>query len=224
MDFTKPQLPAKALVLIALALGTIIGQSIPLRVQAALIIISAPLSVLPGAIQSQTNASIFYESTTTLTAPLSVDIIAPGTYNLADPDNPGSIGKGTTVTSYFLHHESVANQLSTVIVAGTFPNPILGVIVNGTFLDASDPILGNPGTLYPTGLNNRGLEIPYNALADVVFWSGNQVFISVKSTTADVLDQVRIITSAVPEPSTFVLAGIGGLGLLVCGARRRSSR
>lgn len=223
MERTKSQLPAKAIGLIALAIGAIIGQSLPMRAQAALIIISAPASVLPGAIQSQTNASIFFESTTTLAAPLPVDIVAPGTYNLADPDNPGAIAAGTKVSSYFLHHESVANQLSTVIVAGSFPNPILGVIINDTFLDASDPILGNPGTLYPTGLDFRGLEVPYTALADVLFWSGNQVFISVKSTTADVLDQVRIIT-AVPEPSTFVLAGIGGLGLLLCGARRRRSR
>lgn len=223
MERTKSQLPAKALGLIALAVGTLIGQSFPMKAQAALIIISAPASVLPGAIQSQTDASIFFESTTTLLAPLPVDIIAPGTYNVADPDNPGAIAAGTKVNSYFLHHESVANQLSTVIVAGSFPNPILGVIINDTFLDASDPILGNPGTLYPTGLDYRGLELPYTALADVLFWSGNQVFISVKSTTADVLDQVRIIT-AVPEPSTFVLAAIGGLGLFLCGARRRRSR
>ena len=223
MERSNPQLPAKALGLIALAVGAILGQSFPMSAQAALIIISAPPSVLPGAIQSQVNASIFYESTKTLLAPLPVDIIAPGTYNLADPDNPGAIAAGTKVNSYFLHHESVANQLSTVIVAGSFPNPILGVIINDAYLDASDPILGNPGTLYPTGLDYRGLELPYASLADVLFWSGNQVFISVKSTTADVLDQVRIIT-AVPEPSTFVLAGIGGLGLLLCGARRRYGR
>ncbi len=197
------------------------------RAQAALVIISAPPSVLPGAIQSQTNATIFFESTTTLSAPLSVDIIAPGTYNLVDPDNPGAIAAKTTVNSYLLHHESVNNQLSTVVVAGTFPTPILGIILSDSLLDASDPILGNPNTLYPTGLDYRGLEIPYSSLADVIFWSGNQVFISVKSTTADVLDHVRIITQGVPvtpvpEPSSVALACIAGLGLIACSLRRRA--
>ncbi len=223
MDRKKSQPPAKALGLIALTLGILMGHANAPQAQAALIIISAPPSVLPGAIQSQVNASIFYESTTTLAAPLSVDIIAPGTYNLADPDNPGAIPAGTTVNSYFLHHESVANQLSTVVVAGTFPTPILGVIINETYMDASDPILGNPGTLYPTGLDFRGLELPYTSLADVVFWSGNQVFISVKSTTADVLDQIRIVTTAVPEPGTWALLGVG-LAMLAPAAFRKYRR
>lgn len=187
---------------------------------AGLIIISAPASVQAGALQSQTDAFIFYESTTTLNAALPVDIIAPGTYNLATPDNPGFIPAGTEVNSYMLHRESVASQLSSVIVAGTFPNKILGVIIGDVNLDNSDPILGNPGTSYPTGLDFRGLEVPYTLLADVVFWSGNQVFISVKSVTADVMDQVRIIT-AVPEPSTFALAALAAPLLYGAWRKRR---
>lgn len=192
------------------------------QASASLVIISAPASVVPGAIQSQVDATLFFESTTTLAAALPVDLIAPGTYNLADPDNPGSIPAGTTVNSYLLHHESVANQLSTVVVAGTFPYQILGVIIGDTKLDNSDPILGNPTTLYPTGLAYRGLELPYVALADVVFWSGNQVFISIKSTTADVLDHVRIIT-AVPEPSTIWLATIAAPTLVLAWKRRKTT-
>lgn len=229
MNIQNPRHPGRAalqllrFVLIATLFFMLSAVGLANQVSAGLIIISAPPSVLPGAIQSQVDATIFYESTTTLAAPLPVDIIAPGTYNLNDPDNPGSIPARTTVNSYLLHHESVANQLSTVIVAGTFPQPILGVIIGDAKLDNSDPILGNPNTQYPTGLAYRGLELPYEALADVVFWSGNQVFISVKSTTADVLDQVRIIT-AVPEPSTICLTVVAAPALLLAWRKRRAKK
>lgn len=206
-----------------LAISAIAVQSVAAKAHAGLIIISAPPSVLPGALQSQTDIYAFYESTTTLAAPLSVDIAIPGTYNLGMPTSPGVIPARTTVNSYLLHHESVSNQLSTVIVAGSFPNPVLGIIVGDTFLDASDPILGNPGTAYPTGLAFRGLEIPYLLLADVVFWSGNQVFVSIQSTTADVLDQVRVIT-AVPEPATIWLAVVAGPAALLLRRRRAAAQ
>ena len=45
---------------------------------AALIVIPAPPSVQPGAIQSQTDAVLFLESVSTLASPLAVDIAAPG--------------------------------------------------------------------------------------------------------------------------------------------------
>jgi hypothetical protein len=205
-------------VLVTVVIGTFLCVG---SARAALVIIAAPPSVQLGALQSQTAAYLFQESTVTLGAALSVDIATPGLYNIGSPDNVGAIPAGTNVHSYMLHHESVDNKLSTVTVAGSFPNPILGIIVSDAFLDASDPILGNnPGTSYPTGLEYRGLEIPYLLLSDVVFWSGNQVFISVKTTTAAVLDQIRIIT-AVPEPSTICLALAAAPLALLLRKRRR---
>jgi hypothetical protein len=41
----------------------------------------------------------------------------------------------------------------------------------------------------------------------VVLWSGNQVTFTGKSTTALVIDQIRVIT-AVPEPSTLTLGAV----------------
>jgi hypothetical protein len=156
-----------------------------------------------------------------LAAPLPVDISAPGLYSIVSPDSPGVIPSLTTVNSYMLHHESVDSKLSGVILSYSFPQPILGIIVTDTKLDATDALLGNGGTSYPTGLDFRGLEIPYLLLADVVFWSGNQVFLLVKTDTALVLDQVRVIT-AVPEPATIWLAiAAGPIALL---ARRRWRR
>lgn len=196
--------------------------ALSLRAEAALVILpSAPASVLEGVLESNTDAFIFHESTTTLAAPMSVDISTPGLYNLANPDSPGAIPASTVVSSYFLHRDSVNEELSTVTVFGTFPQEVLGIIIEDENLDASDPILGAPGTLYPTGLDFRGLEVPYLSLADVVFWSGNMVFISVQSTTAEVLDQVRIIT-AVPEPGSLAL-GLAAAPVAWWSWRRRRS-
>jgi hypothetical protein len=103
-----------------------------------------------------------------------------------------------------IHHESVANVFSSVLVSLTFPQPILGVITSDALLDLSDPILGNPITTYPTGLTNRGLELPFPITPEAVFWNGNQVFFQVEINTAAVLDQLRVLT-AVPEPATFML-------------------
>jgi len=174
---------------------------------AALISISAPASVVPGALASAADVYIFLESTQTLGAPVDVDIIAPGLYNLADPDNPGVIPAATAVNSYLIHHDSIGFLPNTAAVSYVFPHKVLGIIINDANLNASDPILGNPGTTYPTGLDYRGLELPYLFLNDVVFWNGNEVTITGKSVTALVIDQIRVIT-AVPEPSSLALAGI----------------
>jgi hypothetical protein len=188
-------------------------------VAAALIVIPAPPSVLPGAIQSQTDAVLFQESVSTLASPLALDIAGPGLYTNASPNAPGTIPAATQVASYMIHHESVANVFSSVLVSYTFPNPILGVITSDSLLDATDTTLGNPSTSYPTGLANRGLELPFAITPDAVFWSGNQVFFQVESNTAAVLDQLRVITS-VPEPSTLLLLAVSTI--CASSTRRRS--
>jgi hypothetical protein len=60
---------------------------------AALIVIPAPPSVQPGAIQSQTDAVLFLESVSTLASPLAVDIAAPGLYTNAAPNATGLLPK-----------------------------------------------------------------------------------------------------------------------------------
>jgi hypothetical protein len=186
---------------------------------AGLIVIPPPPSVQPGAIQSQTDATMFQESVTTLASPLSVDIAAPGLYTNATPNAPGVIPANTAVASYMIHHESVANVFSSVLVSITFPQPILGVIISDALLNASDPILGNPTTSYPTGLTNRGLELPFPVTPDAIFWSGNQVFFQVETNTAAVLDQLRVLTS-VPEPTTIVLGLLAACGALALRKRK----
>lgn len=192
---------------IAAVAALIAGQFSASSSSAALVSISAPASVVPGALTSASDVYIFFESTQELADPLNVDIITPGLYNLANPDDPGVIPADTKVASYMIHHDSVGFLPNTAAVTYVFPQKVLGLIINDRNLDTSDPIVGNPGTTYPTGLAYRGLEVPYTFLNDVVFWNGNQVTVTGKSTTALVIDQIRVIT-AVPEPSTFVLAAM----------------
>jgi hypothetical protein len=185
-----------------------------------LIGISPPPSVMLGALQSQTNAYIFKESTETLSAPLAVDIDVAGTYNNSNPNAPGVIPAGTTVTSYFITHESVNNAFSTVLGFAISPDKILGIITTDAGLDATDSVLGHSGTLYPTGLAFRGLEMPYSITPDAVTLGPSYLTISFTSNTAAVLDQIRVITVAqIPEPTSLCLAGLGGLLALLAGRK-----
>jgi hypothetical protein len=87
-------------------------------------------------------------------------------------------------------------------------------------LDLSDPVLGNPGTLYPTGLGFRGFDLITNPiLPDTILWSGNSVVI-VQSNTATIMDQLRVIV-AVPEPGTIWLSLLAGGGLFFSRFRAR---
>lgn len=194
-------------------------------VHAATVPIAAPPSVQPGALTNQTDAYVFLEKTLTLGSPLAVDISSPGLYNSSSPSSVGVIPAGTDVSSYMIHHESVNQAYSFIYITFTFPEPVLGIITTDAGLDATDLSLGNPGTLYPTGLEFRGLEMPYTITPDSVFWAGNQVFVAVASTTALVLDQMRVITTAtipVPEPASITLSAFAAAGLaLACWRKRR---
>jgi hypothetical protein len=64
---------------------------VAIPVTAALIVIPSPSSVLPGEIQSQTDAVLFQESVSTLASPLSVDIAGQGLYTDAAPNASGII-------------------------------------------------------------------------------------------------------------------------------------
>ncbi len=167
-------------------------------------------------------AYLFQESVQTLAASLPVDISTSGLYNNSSPSAAGSIASGTTVASYMIHHESVGAAFSAVFVTYVFPYPILGIITTRR-RTRCDGLAARQrrGTLYPTGLVNRGLELPFSITPDSVFWAGNQVSISVLSNTALVLDQLRVIT-AVPEPSTLSLAAGAAIGAsLLLRYRRR---
>jgi hypothetical protein len=187
---------------------------------AALVPIPAPLSVLPGALESNTNAYLFVEKQVVLPYAVTVDISVPGLYNNSNPGSISTIPAGTRVQSYFIHRDPVGNAYGTVLGAAISPTKILGIIYSDALLDATDALLGNAGTLYPTGVANRGMEIPYAITPDVIGWNANYIAIAFQSNAAAVTDQMRIL-AVVPEPTSAALLALGGLGLVYLAARRR---
>ncbi len=165
---------------------------------------SPPPSVLLGALKSDTQLVAFQESSNlTLSQNVRVDITIAGTYQSDNSLAPGTISAGTEVDSYFLHSQPV-HQPQVYVGSITFSTPILGVIVLDAGLDRTDALLGAPGTLYPTGNVGRGLEL--SPTEDYVSLSSDLKTLSVHFTTHTDIDEVRILTAAVPEPASLILA------------------
>ena len=182
-----------------------------------------PASVLKGALSSNTDIYTFAEQQDILLgAPVAVDITAAGLYAPFIPLSPGVIPQGTLVRSYLFHADSpsLATQFTNGSIA--FSKPILGVIVSDAGLDATDALLGLGSVQYPTGYAFRGLEFSPLALLtpDLAFISGNMLNLSLLLNTSTRVDQLRVITAGVPEPTTWALAalGLGCVGLI---SRRR---
>ena len=73
-------------------------------------------------------------------------------------------------------------------------------------LSASDALLGAPGTKYPTGDSDRGLELDRSQdYLTLTVLSDGETKITVHFYTHGNVDQIRILT-AVPEPSSLVIA------------------
>jgi len=157
-----------------------------------------------GDLKSDTELFTFQESSSlTLSQSVRVDITSAGTYQCDSSLTPGTIPAGTEVDSYFLHSEPV-HQPKVYVGSITFSTPILGVIVLDAGLDRTDALLGAPGTLYPTGNAGRGLEL--SPTEDYVSLSSDLKTLSVHFTTHSDIDEVRILTAAVPEPASLILA------------------
>jgi hypothetical protein len=174
---------------------------------------------------------------TTLSQTLDLDITTAGTYSdggaanpMPVPFTPGTLEAGLAVDSFLMHYNpSPESQPAVVTGSITFDTPILGIITGNdpawwvdpgkSQLTLSDPIVGNPTTLYGTVL---GREIFDQVGApDIVTLSADYRTVSFQSSVDGMFDEFRIITAvAVPEPTTLWLFALGlpGVGLL----RRRS--
>ncbi len=182
----------------------------------AFVEISPPGSVELGALESNSAIFAFAEMLgIRLEGDLPVDITRPGVYDSADDLTPGLIFAEMPVDIYFLHSDPVGGDTVKLVGSITFDQDILGIIVLSAGLDATDAMLGYPGTVYPTGLSGRGLDFAGSNF-DILTLSEDRRTITVDWRTGFKVDQIRIIT-AVPGPGGLALLALAGL----VGARRR---
>ena len=142
----------------------------------------------------------------TLNEPLSVDKLVNGQGSF----EPGTLPTGTQLASHYIFFDSKA--IRTVKGFVRFDQDILAVITSEDDLADSD-FLGQPDVHY---INTflRGLEA-----SDTIELTGPRE-ITVSLTTATPGDYFRVVT-AVPEPSTLVMASLFALLLAGAGRRRR---
>jgi len=177
-----------------------------------------PPSVATGALENDVYGVVFQEqSNLVLSAPLTVNAQGPGTYDINNASSSLVVPTGTPIQSYFVHFDSVGmpNQYISYTCTITFATNILGVIYIDNQLNASDAPLGVSGTTYATNEVWRGFEGNF----DSITISNDLKTVTINSRLLNHLDQIRIVTEAVPEPSSL-LALAAGLPLLARLRRR----
>jgi hypothetical protein len=167
---------------------------------------SPPSSVVPGALESDTQIRIFAENSgVTVTS-------QPGLTN------------GTLVDSFFIHWDPANNGANNEVDFSngsvTFSQNILAVYSSDANLNSTDSSFGLAGTTYPVG-GQRGTRPNGGEILDAFSFSGSTLTISKLYTENMGIDQLRVITvSAVPEPTSLVMFGLAMVGV----ARRRRSQ
>jgi hypothetical protein len=188
----------------------------------AVMISSAPESLLPGADEDDSAATLFLEQNDlSFSSGIMVDATLPGVYSSLGNLTSGVIAAGTPIYDTYFHADPAADR--NVIFNGslTFGSPILGVIFQSSTLDATDSLLGDEGTVYATGDTRRGLELI--GIQDQFTISSDMQTLSFNVRAWNNLDEMRIITAApsnntglaaeAPEPGSLLLvvAGLSGV-------------
>jgi hypothetical protein len=174
------------------ALAAVAGATI-VSTNGQVTLISAPPSVLIKDLVSDTTMFAFNEQQCVV-APtdILVDITGPGTYDAVSKLTPGIIPAGTLVSSHYVHADKVGNDPPPLNLEGsiTTDSDILGIALRKDALDSSD-VLGNPGTLYPTGRSYRRLQL---GQGDFVVEQVDVRTVVVHSNVELHTDDVRVIT------------------------------
>ncbi|MHC4415805.1 MAG: hypothetical protein ACYS0G_11020 [Planctomycetota bacterium] len=175
----------------------------------AVVQISTPTSVLLGDLQSSTVIFSFNErENLALPFDLWVDASEAGRYRRETELTPATIPAGTLVNAHILHLDPIGSNVVELTGSLTFDQDILGLIVLDASLDASDGILGAPGTLYPTGAAGRGFEGPH----DIFTIEPDLRTLTINNLRAStMIDQIRVITAAIPAPGVLALFGLAAL-------------
>lgn len=153
---------------------------------------------------------------------ITADAVAPGVYNM--PSDLGSfvISNDTRVNSHYIHFDTPAAAAGNAEGSVTFDGVILGVFARGddsSFTRLDDTDFLSSGTLYDNGLNARGLEFAANGNGDRFAISADGLTLSYRFGITEPGDRIRVVT-AVPEPASLAILGLGAASLL----RRRRAR
>ena len=187
-------------------------------------IIPAPANAtVNGPLESNTTGFLFAEQTgLVLPSTLTVDFTSTGAHT-ANPVGPlPTISAGAHVDSYYFVIDPIgsdANNLQTFDGSFTFSSDILGVIALDPEFASSDATLGHPGTLY----SGSGVAFEMGSPRDSFDISADRRTLTFSTAANTASDNLRIITSAVPEPGSAVLVVAGLLGL-ACRFQRVSRR
>lgn len=178
-----------------------------------------------GVVQDD-NAVIWFreQSEITLGSNVTVDITQTGLYD-SESDLSGAGGtlpSGAFIMgSYYVHFDPVTSTGTTLTGTFTFTGGeiVRALIVKGAQLFASDSELGHPSVSnYGGNDTTRGLELN----GDSITISADRTQVSFSMTTTGRIDSFRIITT--PEPSTFLLSGLGLAGLGYAARKRRRTK
>jgi hypothetical protein len=202
------------------------AESSPPPISGMVELIAPPPSVGLNALESNSFVRFFNEQTgLLLSRNISVDITQPSIVDHVVNLTPGQIAANQVVDSYFFDADTLPGSgITTFQGSVVFDTPVLGILVRGASLDATDAVFGSPSTMYLPNNEYRGFDGPdfsssSEAVRDFVqLWPDGRT-VSFQLRTNIYTDQIRVITASVPEP-----ASIGGIGVLLAvlvSSRRR---
>ena len=199
-----------------------------LNVTPTIMPVAPPTDVTEGMTESNTAIKLFLETASTTVEGVVVDILAAGPQVFDDSSDLASLGSLTitgTFASYMLHLDSVGTASRTLMGTVEFDRNIVAILLQDVTrtavltLDDSDDDFGALGTTYPTGMaSKRGLELDFN---DDFIQILDSKTLKVQFSVSKAVDQIRVITQPVPEPSALLTFAASGL-IVATAARRKS--
>ena len=186
-----------------------------------------PDAVLFGSFESNTTAFVWQEQTVAV-GDLGVSRLVNGGDLYTTPGTLQTLGAGT-YSSYFLHMESDVATLGgaqglTYTGSITFSQEIEALIYNKQENCDTHSIFGSPETNYPTAPNcGTNQNFDFARADNWIEISEDRKTLTFSQYTPHDMDQVRILTSAVPIPAAVWLFG-SGLGLLGWMRRRGAAK
>ncbi len=111
------------------------------------------------------------------------------------------------VNSHIIHFDDTVSAPHNATGTIVFADPIVALIYSAQRLDASD-WLGAPWTTYPSGSPFRGIDENASGGLDTVRVINPY---TIEVLMGNGLDQIRVLTAAVPAPGPLAVVGLAGL-------------